>query len=276
MVRLAILCAALLLAACSRDQEAGRVAGERPTRIVSLDYCADQYVLRLADREQILALSPGATGDFSHMRQAARGLTSVRPVAEDVLALKPDLVVRAYGGGPGAAGLFARAGIPVLEVGWTSRVAGTDPGTVIATIRQMADGLGQGARGEQLAAQYQARLDAISHSASGESALYITPGGVTSGPGSLVHTMLDAAGLENFESEPGWRSIPLERLAYESPDRFVVANFRGGAGPWSAARHPLLAQRRAETPVTRLEGAWTSCGGWFVMNAIEALAEPPE
>ena len=56
------------------------VAGEdvdHPQRIVSLDYCADQYVLKLADEEQILAISPDAVKDFSYMREAAAGVPTV-------------------------------------------------------------------------------------------------------------------------------------------------------------------------------------------------------
>jgi len=271
---MAIFGLALALAACARGEVTGQPSGEMPRRIVSLDYCADQYVLKLADREQILAISPDAKGDFSYMRAAAGGLPTVRPVAEDVLVLKPDLVVRAYGGGPDAAAFFERAGIPVLEVGWTSRVEGDGPGSVAGTLRRMAVGLGQGPRGEALAADYQRRLAAIAAPGDRETALYTTPGGVTSGPGSLVHDMLAAAGLANFETEPGWRPLPLERLAYETPDRFVFADFDGGAGPWSAARHPVLARRLAATPVTEVEGAWTACGGWFILDAIEALAGP--
>ena len=84
MTRLAILFGILLLAACGAPDGA-LVRGEtgKPMRIVSLDYCADQYVLKLADREQILAISPDATGDFSYMREAARGVPTVRAAAED-------------------------------------------------------------------------------------------------------------------------------------------------------------------------------------------------
>ena len=94
----------------------------RAQRIVSLDYCADQYVLKLADREQILAISPDAVKDFSYMQDAAVGVPTVRPVAEDVLILKPDLIVRTYGGGPNAAAFFKRAGVPVLQVGWAKQI----------------------------------------------------------------------------------------------------------------------------------------------------------
>ena len=78
---------------------AGFAAAEpvRPT-VVSLDYCADQYVLALADREQILAVSKDAERMFSLLREKAAGIPKVRAAAEDVVALAPDVVVRSWGG----------------------------------------------------------------------------------------------------------------------------------------------------------------------------------
>jgi len=59
--------AALALSACGEaglsapTPPAPEPARHAPQRIISLDYCADQYVLRLIDRERIAALSPFAT-----------------------------------------------------------------------------------------------------------------------------------------------------------------------------------------------------------------------
>ena len=242
-------------------------------RIVSLDYCADQYVLKLADRDRILALSPDAGQDFSYMRAAAVGVPRVAPRAEDVLVLEPDLVVRSYGGGPGAAGLLRRAGVPVLQLDYADSIAGVRAGVV-----KVASGLGVPARGEAIAATMGRRLAALRTHPGGGEALYMTPAGVTTGSGTLVADMLAAAGLRNFQREPGWRPLPLERLAYQRPD-VVAAAFYGSAtnhpDGWSAARHPVArAQLRADR-VVGLDGAWTACGGWFLLDAVEALARGP-
>ena len=106
-VRLLSLLSAALVAACGTTPP-GPLPEGPASRIVSLDYCADQFVLGLADRERILALSPDAGKDFSYLRAEASGLPTVRPRSEDVLALRPDLVVRNYGGGPRAAAFFER------------------------------------------------------------------------------------------------------------------------------------------------------------------------
>lgn len=264
MLRCTQLC--MLLAAIAFST----ALAEPAQRVVSLDYCADQYVLKLLPRDSILALSRDADQSFSYMRDAATGLPQVRAVAEDVMVLQPDLVVRSYGGGPRAAAFFERAGIAVLQVPYADDVA-----AIRESMLAVAAGLGVAQRGAELVAEMDRRLAAIDRHADRGTAMYMTSGGATSGPGTLVHEMLLAAGMENFETEPGWREIPLERLAYEQPDVVAAAHFSADADPaasWSAMRHPVARRQISERPTVRLQGAWTSCGGWFLLDAIEALA----
>jgi len=272
MSRLAILLVALALSACGvppTPQVSSTAI--RPARIVSLDYCADQYVLKFADREDILAVSPDAAKEFSFMHEAADGIPTIRPIAEDVLLLKPDLVVRSYGGGPGATHFFEQAGIPVLDVGWAP-----DLPSVLSNTQRMANGLGQHERGAAVVADARARLEALKKQPGNKTALYMTPAGVTTGPGSLVHEMIVAAGLKNFETEPGWRSIPLEQLAYDEPDIVIPASFSSHASAlngWSAMKHPVAKTQVSNHTTIPLPGAWTSCNGWFLIDGVEALAE---
>ena len=264
--RAALLPVIWLAAACGSPQPAPERSAT-PTRIVSLDYCADQFVLKFADPSDILAVSPDAGKDFSFMREAAADVARVRPSAEDVLLLKPDLVVRAYGGGPGATALFERVGIPVLEVGWSPDLEAVRTNTL-----RVPKGLGQADRGVEVVEDFDARIAEI-NSAETATALYATPGGATTGPGGLIGEILEQANLDNFIETPGWQTLPLERLAYEGPDVFVFADFEGGAGPWSAARHSVFRNRMDAAEVREIEGAWTACGGWFVIEAIETLTE---
>ncbi len=258
--------ASVLLTACQPappPDSAGR-------RIVSLDYCADQFVLGLAHRRDILAVSPDAGAAFSYMRDAADGLPTVRPRAEDVLALEPDLVVRSYGGGPNARTFFERAGVPVLQIGFADDIDGAR-----ATIRHTGRGLGVPERGEELIAGMDARLRAARGLAPGTRALYVTPAGYTAGPGTLVDELLAAAGLENFQSRRGWRPIPLERLAYETPDLAAEASFGAGTNhddAWTPFRHPVARRTLRSVPVASLDGATTSCGAWFLADAVATLA----
>jgi len=265
MSRLASLTALAALLACST------ASAGMPKRVVSLDYCADQYVLKLLPKSGILALSPDAGKEFSYMRDQAEGLPTVRPVAEDVLALQPDLIIRSYGGGPRAGSFFKQAGVAVLQIPFAN---------TIEDIRQMlvtvARGLGVPERGIEVRAEMDQRLAAIAGNSTVREALYMTPNGVTSGTGTLIDEMLLAANLRNFERRAGWHSLPLETLAYEQPDVVAAAFFQQTARHplmWSATRHPVAQRQLREQETVMLQGAWTSCGGWFLVDAIEALAQ---
>jgi len=247
------------------------LAAEPAQRIVSLDYCADQFVLKLLPRERILALSPDATARYSYMRAHAGGIPQVRPVAEDVLTIQPDLIVRSYGGGPRAALFFEHAGVPVLQVPYANDFTG-----IRNNIQFMADAFGAPERGREIIADMNDRLQAIANTPQQRRALYMTPSGATTGPGTLIHEMFSAAGLSNFQRDAGWRAIPIERLAYEQPDLVATAFFGDNTDQtarWSAMRHPVAKQLLLNKPTVVLEGAWTSCGGWFLLDAIEALAD---
>lgn len=266
----ALVC--LLLCACSQVAERG---ADAPRRIVSLDYCADQYVLKFADREDILALSPDAKKRFSYMRAAAKGIPTVRPRTADVLALQPDLVVRTYGGGHDIADFMKEPGVPVVQIGFPQSIA-----EVRGEVLRVGTELGKPDEAEQLVADMDRRLKALAErSGPQREVLYMTPAGVTAGEGTLVHELFVAADLRNFQDRPGWNPLPLERLAYERPDLIAAAFFESKTNHvdnWSAARHPVARAQLRELPVVALEGSWTSCGGWFLLDAVEALATAGE
>lgn len=260
------LAACALFAACEAPPPTAATA----RRIVSLDYCADQFVLGLAQRRDILAVSPDAGAAFSYMRDAAARLPTVRPRAEDVLILQPDLVVRSYGGGPNARAFFERAGVPVLQIDFAEDIDGAR-----SVVRHAARGLGAAERGEQLIAEMDARLRVAQLHSPGTRALYVTPAGYTAGPETLVHSLLTAAGLDNFERRPGWHPIPLEHLAYETPDVVAAATFGDGTNhddAWTPFRHPVTRRAMRSVPAAVVDGGTTACGGWFLADAVTALA----
>ena len=56
------------LASCAGDDaRKGAIGAQRAQRVISLDYCADQYVLKFVDPENIVALSPDAEEPFSYL-----------------------------------------------------------------------------------------------------------------------------------------------------------------------------------------------------------------
>ena len=103
MRMLAIIGCIILLNGCGRAEvEASRTAlsGNAPSGIVSIDYCADQMLLKLVDRSRIAGVSHEVELDREFSVPRAMGLPRVRPDIESILKVNPSIVVKSYGGGP--------------------------------------------------------------------------------------------------------------------------------------------------------------------------------
>jgi iron complex transport system substrate-binding protein len=262
----------LALGACAAAAPLQAHQDGPPQRIVSLDYCADQFALGLADRSQIVALSPHAQDDYAYLRDEAAGVRQTPPTLEAVMALEPDLVIRTYGGGMAIGAQLERLGVPVVQLDFAE-----DYLSIAGNIQKAAQAFGHGARGEALAG---AMLSALAEPAAprGLRALYVTPGGVTSGRGSMIDALMTSAGLTNYVEGPGWPALPLEQLALDPPD-VIITSFYGSAyarlDSWSSAQHPVLQRLLAQRPVIALDAALVSCNGWFVAEAVQRLRGAP-
>ncbi|MEO1252962.1 MAG: ABC transporter substrate-binding protein [Pseudomonadota bacterium] len=260
---------AYLAAACSAPEAA---SSPDKLRVVSADLCADQYALALLDRDDIAALSPDARKSFSYYRNEADGLPIVRPRTESILALRPDVVLRSYGGEPNLTGALANAGIRTVQIPYAR-----DLGTARAALIETANALGAVDRGAAIAADVDVRVKALgSRRDSARTVLYITSKGAIAGRASMIDELISIAGHDNFEMRPGWRFAPLEALAYRAPDIVATSFFDGpdaNTDRWSASRHPVAQRMFDKAERIDLPGAWTACNAWFALDAAEALAE---
>jgi iron complex transport system substrate-binding protein len=256
-VRLAVFLLSAVLAA-------GSAAAEGP-KVVSLDYCADQFVLGLADRDQILAVSKDADKPFSHLHDKAVGLRKIRNTAEDVIALQPDLVIRSWGGDARALDFYKSLGIDTFQIGYAS-----DLGGAMRITREAGAALGQEAHAEALVAAMPAPS-----MPNGRSVLYLTPSGVTAGPGTMVDAIVQAAGLTNAETSPGWHMISLESLVRSPPSAALTAFFGFDADAtdqWSASRHPVLKRILSDADTYAMDESRLTCPAWFVADEAAELS----
>jgi len=233
--------------------------------LVSLDYCADQFVLALADREQILAVSKDSERRFSHLRTKAAGIPKVRAAAEDVIALQPDVVVRSFGGDARALQFYERFGIRTVQLGYAEDVQGTAD-----VLRAVAAEIGQGARAEALIAAMPGAAPET-----GRAALYVTPGGVSAGRGTMIGSIMARAGLTNANTGEGWTELPLERLVQAPPSLMLTAFFGfddDATDRWSVSRHPVMQRLMAGAQVIAMDESRVSCPAWLVADAAQAIA----
>ncbi|KQY75057.1 ABC transporter substrate-binding protein [Brevundimonas sp. Root1423] len=242
-------------------------AEARPLRVLSLDQCADQYVLALAP-DADLALSPRADDPDAWMRDAAAGRRRVRPTLEAAIAFQPDVVVRYWGGEPRLLSRLEADGARVLTID-----DATDFNGVRADIRKVSIGLGAANRGEALIARMDATLPATSaHGGTRPRAQYLTPGGFTAGKGTLIDAILFAAGFANAAEAPFFAPVSIERMVLVPPARFVLGFFDQSRDDWrGAGRHPVLQRLARGRVAARLPAAALTCPGWFAADAAAML-----
>lgn len=239
----------------------------RPLRILSLDQCADQYVLALAP-DADLALSSRADDADSWMRQAARGRLRVRPTLEAAIGFQPDVVVRYWGGEPRLLGALEKRGVQVLSIDDATDMAGVRHNLIV-----VSRGLGQGARGAALIARMDRRLAEAAGGGRGREAVYVTPGGYTTGPGSLIDSILRAAGFRNGVREPGYQPLGIEKIALSPPGLFVRGFFQQWRSDWRGpGRHPVVRRAADTRTVADLPAPALSCPAWFAADAAVLLA----
>ena len=245
-------------------------AQAEPRRIVSLDYCADQFVLALADREQVAALSVGARRDDSYFRDRAQGMRQTRDALEEVLALRPDLVVRNWGGPWDAEQVYLRFHVPVLQVGGTP-----DFVSARADLLDAARTLGHPDRGAALARDLDTRLARLSAHRSNAPVMYLSGGGAVAGSGTMMDAVIAAAGGRNVRTEASWQLLPLERMVQTPPALIALGFFdssRDRVNAWSPSRHPALRRALAGARTVRLPPASIACEAWYAVDAAEAIA----
>lgn len=238
----------------------------RAQRIVSLNLCADQYLLALADRSQIAALTRFARDpDMSAAAAEARTVPMTRGGGEDVLALRPDLIVAAP---------YRLATLPDRRVA----TLGLDPANsyaeIAAQVRLVAAAVGHPDRGEALIARMDRDLAAIPRAAGrGATAAYYQRRGFLTGAGTLVDDLMQRVGLRNLATllhKPPLARVGLEEMALARPRYLIVEadTDRVADQGTEMLHHPLL----APIPRLRLPQAWTVCGGPAYVRAARSLA----
>jgi iron complex transport system substrate-binding protein len=211
----------------------------------------------------VAALSPLARDpSLSFVAAEARSLPVVRPTAEAVLRLKPDLVLGAAYAAHAALALLEQEGIRVLRVKLAQDFAG-----IRAETLELGATLGERQRAQALLATMDAVLRSLPHSRRPLSAIAWEPHGFTAGSGSLMDAVLRAAGYVNAGAG---RRIGVEQLLRHPPDLLVVP--RTPDFP-SLATDALDDPALAAIPRRAISPALTICPGPFTALAARQIAQ---
>jgi len=263
----------LLVAMMGLALSGGAASAASLPRLVSMNVCTDQLVLTLADPEQILGLSRFSRDGW----QSKAGDLSRYPVlsggAEDVLLIRPDIVVASAFDKRSTRELLKTKGLRLAEL--------TVPRTLDEARQQIREAGDIVGHPERAAAEI-ARLDAALARARGAVSerhyrvLPLSRRGWVAGSDSFVGSLLGEAGLRSAAGDLGFAFggfASLEAIVNLRPDFIVVAQAGDRARDDGQAflLHPAL--ERFYPPQKRIviPERMTECGGVLLADALDAL-----
>jgi iron complex transport system substrate-binding protein len=246
-------------------------------RVVSMNVCTDQLLLTLADPDQIIGLSrfsrdaSWAAGDISRYPFLSGG-------AEDVLVLRPDIVVASLFDKRSTRELLKNHGVHVAEFGVPQNL---DEAKV--QIREMGDIVGHPDR----AAREIDRLDAAIARARQMiadkhfSVLPLSRRGWVAGRDSFVSSLLTETGLFNAVGDLGVGTsgfASLEAIVNLKPDFLLVSQAGDHAGDDGQAflLHPALEHFYPPARRIVIPERLTECGGVMLAEALDVLVKELE
>jgi iron complex transport system substrate-binding protein len=249
-----------------------------PKRVVSINLCADELLIALADPTQIADLSIYATDpDLAFFAEEAKRFRHDAGAAETVVAMAPDLIL---------AGRFSKRETRATLSALGYRVVELEPARSIADslkqIREVAALLGHPERGERLVSEINEARDratSVSDNSGAKRhsvAVYLRRGYI-SGSNTLTDELLSIVGLDNAGSRLAGRTgglVPLERVVADPPDYLLVSSLQAPAEDQGSALldHPVLAALFPSKKRIALPDRLTVCGGPSLPAAIERLA----
>ena len=241
----------------------GPLAAAPLPAVASINVCADQHVLALADAKQILTVSWLAADPEESLfaREAKRHVLNYG-TAEELLKFAPDVVLAGTYTSPFTRAMLRRLGYEVVELAPEASVADIE-----RNVRLVAEVVGHEERGERLVAKLRADVRALeaNRPETELAAVIVRPGGFTVGADSLANELLALAGLRNVAAEQGldrWGSLSMEALLRSSPEVVVLTGYRSEQPSLANAvlEHPALARLGAARRTVTVPPAFFSCG----------------
>ena len=246
-----------------------------PQRVVSLNPCLDQILVAVADRSQVAALSHYARDpQASSIAEVAKRYPQTFESAEEVMMLRPDLVLASRHSAPATREALTRLGVVYEPFSVPNTVKAS-----LAQITRIAALVGHPDRGAALIARIDAALAAgvKPPGAKPVTVLVFQPRGFAAGEGTLMNEMLTRAGFVNVAPRYGirqWGDVSLERLIADPPQLLLSGETAPGAPTWAEriVNHPALAAIAGRLHRAVLPERLLYCGGPSLIETAGILA----
>jgi iron complex transport system substrate-binding protein len=244
--------------------------------VASINLCADQLLLTLADRAQILSLSWLATDpQESLLADQARDYPLNYGSAEELLEIDADVILAGTYTALPTRAILKRLGYRVVEIAPANSIADIE-----RNVSEVAAAIDQAERGRSVVAQMRRRLESMDSARQRPptGAAVLRPGLFTVDRHSLAHELMERAGLRNLAAIDGtdrWGTLSLESLLTLAPALLIIDDYRSEDASLanSALDHPALHDYAARATVVRVPGPAWSCGLPKSLDTIASLQQ---
>ena len=225
MTRVRRLCAIAVAALLALPAAA---AAPRPVRILSMNMCTDLLLLQLVPGHRVAAVTYLAhEGAEALFPGADAGIAINHGTPEDIINLKPDLIVAGDFSTALTRSLARRVGARLVEV-----KSATTFDDIRANLRQLGAAVGEPARAEALVHRMDATLADLAATAPRRPTRVVVWSGGTTVPGkdTLTNAIVTAAGARNVAAVPGPAdsSFGVEELLAARPDALLYGGSKSG------------------------------------------------
>lgn len=231
----------------------------------------------LVEPSRIVAVTDlAADPDYSYHWRKAQGLPFHTGLAEEIVPLKPDLII----------GSRYTTGntLQILQQLGQALETFDSPGTLRETekfTRDIGIAVGEPERAEKIINTMHKEIDQAKNMVSNKPrlvAISYAPNGFTAGKETLKHEIIEAAGYRNLAAELGiqfYGNLSVEQLLLAQPDVIIVdedlPNQDSLAQQFTS--HPAIKRLLGDRDITRIPSSYWLCPGPLASKAILALAE---
>ncbi|MBE8220653.1 MAG: ABC transporter substrate-binding protein [Alphaproteobacteria bacterium] len=243
-------------------------------RIVSLNMCADPYLMAFADPTQILAITHlSRDPSLSAFHEIAQHLPITDGRIESILRLAPDIVITSPYSDPLRQDILKAHNISVIPLFASQRYE-----QARREIIKLGTAIGRDTAAKKYLAQLDAALDAAKAKHQNHKynvrLLYLQRRGITAGAGHILDDIITKAGAKNAAYDKTRKSlshIRLEHIFTLKPDFLLLGTDKTGGRGNDILIHPSLAKIYPAARRLYLPEKFTICAGASTPLAVEAL-----
>ena len=240
--------------------------------VVSLNVCADPYLMSFAAAKQILALAPQSLDpSLSPFSDSAAQFPSSNGGIEDLMLLQPDLVILSPYTSANKRNLIEATGIPTITIDAANRYTDARDDILI---------LGEAIGRAPQAQQYLRELDRSLKNARQDklkqvSLLALQRRGMTVGKGHVLDDIMQLSGAINLgrQGNMAMSQLGLEAILEKQPDFILLSGIAHAARDRGSEIlvHPRLRKQFSNKKIITLDAALTLCAGASTPRAVSQL-----